>query len=213
MGEGVGKALQGDSAVAVLRAEVEGLMGRCVLCLQSYELLLKEVLAESKFEGSPDTLASNRAKRRDRVEKSTMGALVTEFLGGTLFPKLTEPRTETETGPDRPDGWIEFRLGITLPDDEFVRVEIALTALVKLRNRLVHTFLTEHDMQTVVGCTAAKDALQLALDQIADHLTELRSWARVFDTTRQAYAKAMQSEEVMALIVSGKNVDKEFKLP
>ena len=188
-------------------------MGRCVLCLQSYELLLKEVLAESKFAGSPDTLASNRAKRRDRVEKSTLGGLVTEFLGSTLFPNLPEPRTETETGPDRPTGWMEFRFGITMPDEEFARVEIALTALVKLRNRLVHTFLTEHDMQTVVGCTTAKDDLELALDQIAGHLTELLSWARVFDTTRQAYAKAMQSEEVMALIVSGKNIDKEFKLP
>lgn len=201
-----------DSALASLQEEIPLLMGKCILRLQNYERFLKALVDESAFSrpiGKPDeSLADNDNAQRLR----TLGMLVGEFVGGTISSVTSEAKPGKETEPDRPENWVDFRFVLKLPDEEFARVADGLRDLVALRNGLVHTFINEHDMSTVEGCTAARDALLDALARIATHLEALRGWMNAFVNARQTLADFVKSDAFWAIVQTGQSFEGTFPL-
>lgn len=56
--------------------EVQRLLGRCLIRLQQYELLLKSLIARSEVSGAAHELESRLVERVADVEKATLGSLM-----------------------------------------------------------------------------------------------------------------------------------------
>ncbi len=98
---------------------------------------------------------------------------------------------------------VSFRIGLSLSDADFARLENELRELVALRNDLVHHFIDRHDLWSVDGCLRASDALVAAYSRIDQYFEQLRGWAEHMEQTRRLAAEFAQSDAFRDLIVNG----------
>lgn len=209
MGEGAGE----DEDASALRTEIYTLLGLCLLRLQSCESMLKLLVAEGAFDGTPDTLSRRRSKRRASVAGSTLGGLVTLFIGSTLVEDADSIPSETDEKSHRQGSSAASRFRIAFPPEALPQVESGLKELVVLRNHLVHGFLAAHDLVSSVGCRRARDALLAAKGRIEVHGSELKNWLREFDAAREQMLGAISYPAVLKVILSGEEGDVNFTLP
>lgn len=174
-----------------------------MLRLQGYERLLKAVVSDSNFSGELRKSEEGVSSRREAKQAVTLGMAVRAFLGDTLTTVPQDPDAWDKADLDLPENAFNFRFRIRLPPEAFARTEKALLELVALRNRLVHSFINEHDMTLVEGCLSARVALQDALQSVDLHMNDLRSWERTLVDARASLASYMQTEEFW----SGLNAD------
>ena len=165
---------------------VHRLLGRCLLAAQHYEMLLKAIIAAQRL-GVPDgDVEKARAGRAALWDRSTLGMLVAELTGSLLVPP---GRSADPAG----DAGFAYAFSITLPPEDHARIEADLRALVDLRNRLVHHFLTEHDLRTEVGCQSAQAALTTTLARIKTATAGLFEWAGDMDRAKEAFRDYLAS--------------------
>jgi hypothetical protein len=65
----------------LLRREVQELLGLCLLRLQHYEKLIKNILVNYEISGPAHDLETVRATRTSAIARDTLGTLVEELLG------------------------------------------------------------------------------------------------------------------------------------
>jgi hypothetical protein len=70
-----------DGDVQAQQREVQRLLGRCLLCLQQYERLMKAIVAHHDLSGSAHALEKIRAARIDGASRKTLGNLVGQLFG------------------------------------------------------------------------------------------------------------------------------------
>ncbi len=160
--------------VEAARSRLFELIGRNVLRYQHLELLLKQLVAHSDLDFKesdvetwklPDFLA----------QKTTMGIITKAFFGQvvTTEPKESLPK---ETNPDS----LRFRLRMHLPvgeEDHQAWVK-RMARLISTRNELIHHSLTRMKIDTVDGCLAACEELELQGAEIAKETSTLQSIAK-----------------------------------
>jgi hypothetical protein len=188
-----------DELLLQRRHEVQRLLGHCLLNLQGYELLMKAILAHNENSGSFTSIDEARAARTDDLARKTLGILVGQLLNSVLVVDgiKGQPR---ELDGDPP---FAFRMQLALSPDDFSHTVNDLRELVELRNGLVHHFLEQHDLTSLVGCDGALDALSAASARIDQANGSLRTWAKDLEKMRQCAATFVVSNAMQDFFVKG----------
>lgn len=192
-----------DGELQTLQREVQRLLGRCLLCLQQYERLIKALVAHHEIDGPVDALESSRAKRIANVAGKTLGNLVGQLLGSYLVSEEADASDEITARTASDTVSFGMRMKLLMPADDYARIESGLKELVQLRNSLVHHFMDQHDLWSLEGCQGAHDALLAACSRIDQHFEQLRGWAVQMDQVRKLMAEFVLSNAGYDLIVNG----------
>jgi hypothetical protein len=178
--------------------EVRRLFGDALLKLQSYELLMKAILAQHEISGPLYRLEEARAARAAEIDSKTLGTLVRQLLGSFLVVEGNEGQPEI---PDDPP--FAYRIQVALSAEDLVLTENDLRELVALRNDLVHHFLERHSLRNLAGCDAALGALTAASARIAVATDNLRIWAGGLMEASRTAAEVFSSPTGLDLITTG----------
>ncbi|MBC2834077.1 hypothetical protein [Paragemmobacter straminiformis] len=179
--------------LAPIRAELERMLGKCLLQLQAYELLMKAIASDHATSFAKDDTGTTVRGSRANFERKTLGEVVGHVVGGYFASEGAEMA-------DRPDIYPDFgpvlsvRVQITVSDDEFSEMKARLKEFVALRNTLVHQFLAMHDLSSVAGCRAALLVLETTSTQIDQHITEARTWLQSLVETKKYAAEVFDPE-------------------
>ena len=195
-----------DKPIETAQAEVQRLMGRCVLRLQQYELLIKEIVALHEVGGLVADGLDHIAARRESVSKFTLGSSVGELMESVFSTGEHKSKdTSAEDEAHAAAGGVVMRLkfGVQMSTDEYERTKADLKELVDLRNGLIHHFLDKFDLGTVDGCDAASAYLRGASANIAEHFERLQDLARQMDETRKLAGAFMVTSEFEAFLFDG----------
>ena len=192
--------------IAAPQRDVQRLLGRCLICLQQYERLLKAMVATQAISGTPHTLPQVLEARRAEASDKTMGTLIGRLLGSYIVREGSTPPDDTpdQTGES---SYVDFRMQFTMPPDSYAILKEDLRELVSLRNTLVHHLIDQHDLWTVQGCLKAQAALVGAYAEIERHIEQLRTFAGHMDEARAAAAEVMQTPEFREMVVNGIDPD------
>ena len=195
------QALLPPSPPLELQRDVQRKLGRCLLRLQQYEILLKALVAHGDVAGPPAELVAVRDAQVASAQKKTLGTLV-----GMLTERhLTS--AEDDDGTDEPQGdgglWFRFRFQVGLDASQHQATTAALKELVDLRNELVHHFLQRFNIFESQGCMAADAYLDASYETIDGHYLTLRGWAQVMREAHEAMASFMSTATFEDRLVNG----------
>lgn len=185
-----------------LQRDVQRKLGRCLLRLQQYEILLKALVANSDIAGSPAELQAVRDAQVASVQKKTLGTLV-----GMLTERHLALADEFESAEDPPQDdsalWFQFRFRVQLDASQYQATTAALKELVDLRNELVHHFLQRFNIWEHQGCIDADAYLGASYETIDGHYLTLRGWVQTLEEARSYMAAFMKTATFEDLLVNG----------
>lgn len=178
------------------------LLGRCLLRLQRYELLLKQLIAVSDVAGHPAELQASLSARQDGVARKTLGTLVKELTGGYLSSAASAAGAVEDVADERAF-WSRFSFRLQMDDEHYRGTLASLDELVSLRNELVHHFLTCFPLTALDSCAAAEAYLEDSLAAIDGHWQILKAWARGVDEARTAMETFINSPTFEKVLLHG----------
>ncbi len=200
-----------DAPLALQRT-VQRKLGRCLLRLQQYEILLKSLVAHCDIGGPPAQLQAVHQAKVAWVQKQTLGSLV----GMLTDSYLTLSRDDAAASEDQPSHcglWVRFRSQMELKPERYEAIKAALKELVDLRNELVHHFLQRFNIWELDGCTAADIHLDACYEAIDDHFLTLRSWAQSMQEAWSHMASFMATPAHLDFVVNGISPDGAVSWP
>lgn len=195
---------------AEMQREVQRKLGRCLIRIQQYELLLKEMVAKREVSAilgqghghGPVPLAEFAPD----LGTKTMGQLVGELTGKYFQPTLQESgQTHTDTPADEeehPVGWARVSMSVSMAPDTHAQLTVELQELVDLRNDLVHHFVEGQNLVTEEGCIAADMYLQDCYSEIDRHLASLQGWAASMNEAKRSMAAFITSPEYKEFLLA-----------
>jgi hypothetical protein len=171
-----------EPSYASLQREVQRKLGRCLIRIQQYELLLKEMVSKREVSTILGRNPARLAEKSSAVAVKTMGQLVGELTNKFFQPTLSESGDiQREGSPSddekHPAGRACVRISVSITPDAHEQITAELQNLVDLRNNLVHHFVEGQDLVTEEGCITADMYLQDCYAEIDRHLVSLRGWA------------------------------------
>lgn len=194
-----------EPSYAALQREVQRKLGRCLIRIQQYELLLKEIVAKREITAVLGSTQAQRASTEPTTATATatktMGQLVGELTGKYFQPTLLEagqspPESDADAEDDEhPAGFFRVRMSVSMPPDAHAKLTEELQELVDLRNDLVHHFVEGQDLMSEEGCIAADMYLIDCYAEIDRHLVSLQGWAASMDEAKQSLAAFIASSE------------------
>jgi hypothetical protein len=180
---------QPSSEIVTAQILVQQALGRCLLRIQQYEMMLKRLAAHIDLQGPVEEILNLQQKNAEGLQNKTLGQLVRILTDDYLF-------TTEDEGADAPSsgkgGWFRFRSRMLLSEESFLETKSALKELVSLRNMLVHHFIERFDIRSLHGCNQAQAFLEESLESIANHYFSLLDWAKLFDNIRELLNSALQ---------------------
>lgn len=184
-----------------MQRDVQRKLGRCLIRLQQYEILLKALVAHADIAGPPTELQAVQDAQLACTQKKTLGTLVGMLTERHLTSADEDDGTEEPLG----DGgiWFRFRFNLVLDANQHQATAAALKELVDLRNELVHHFLQRFNIWEPQGCIAADAYLDASYETIDGHYLTLRGWAQGMDEARAAMASFMRTAAFEDLLVNG----------
>ena len=184
-----------------LQRDVQRKLGRCLLRLQQYEVLLKALVAHGNISGPPARLQAVRDAQIASAQKKTLGTLVGEFADRHLTS------TDDGDGTEEPQGdggaWFSFRFKVGLDASQHQATTAALKELVDLRNELVHHFLQRFNIWESQGCIDADAYLDASYETIDGYYLTLRGWAQSMDEARALMTTFIRTATFEDLLVNG----------
>lgn len=180
---------------------VQRKLGRCLLRLQQYELLLKAVVAHTDIAGPPGKLQALRDEKVAAAQKKTLGTLIGMLTDSYLTPSGDDEAVEVE--PPNGVAWVRFRFRMSLEPGRYEAVKADLQELVDLRNELVHHFLLRFDIAQADGCTAADAFLDECYETIDGHYLTLHAWAQAIDDSRAQMSSFMETPTFRDMLIDG----------
>ncbi|HEY1128899.1 MAG TPA: OST-HTH/LOTUS domain-containing protein [Roseateles sp.] len=202
-----------DGGPPQLQEQVERLIGRCMLQLQQYELLVKAMLARHELAGTVDSLEAKLSARVEAHANMTLGGLKTALFESyvvadgferDLLPDATTPIDRIS---------VAFSSRVAMEPERLAETRAALEALVVMRNDLVHHFVDRFDLSSDGGRRLAVQHLETCAQQIESHHQQLRTWARSMDSARALAASFMQTDVFENLLINGIAPDGSFEWP
>lgn len=203
--------IQGDP-VARLRFAVQQKLGRCMMLLQQYELLVKRLISSQGTITQSTEPKSALVKTTKDVATQTLGQVVGELTGSILVVENSEFNDQEVDVPiDHSQIWIKYSFHLVFGTHEHEQMKGELAELVILRNDLVHHFIETYDVWSENGCHAADVYLQECSAKIEAHLLILRGWANVIQKTVKVHASFMASPEFESfqneILLDGTGID------
>lgn len=184
--------VQTDDAIAGPQHEVQRKLGRSLLQLQQYELLLKELIVHSEESGTIDTMVKERRKRTKETRLKTLGGLLRTASKTLIRTAPFEELPDLDELHDKP--YLRMRSALQLSPEDGACLKADLKRLLKLRNRLVHHFLAHFNIFSVEGCHAASAHLDESYVIIKTAYTQLIGWAENLQQLRQQAGVYIQSD-------------------
>lgn len=187
-----------DPAVPELQRVVQRKLGRCMLRLQQYELVIKAIAANHDIAGPASDLEAIHARRVESFGTKTLGQVVRAVSTSYL---RTDPTDESEDdmeslpGYDPAQVWFRTRCYTSLSPGEFEQARRDLEELVLLRNEIVHHFLERFNVWTLEGCHAADEYLDRSYATIDRHYETLRGWSNRMDAAHSTLGQFLLSSE------------------
>lgn len=190
---------------AELQREVQRKLGRCLIRIQQYELLLKEMLAkrEVSLQTGRKGLVPEDSESNFKTLGQLAGELTDEYFQPTLTDAGTPPPEKSTDEEEQPPGSIHLRFSVSMAPEAHAKMVDELQELVDLRNDLVHHFLEGQDLLSEQGCIAADMYLQDCYSEIDRHLASLREWARSSVEAKRSMAAFMLSPEFEEFWLTG----------
>jgi hypothetical protein len=176
--------------------DVQWLMGYCILSLQEYELMMKGYLAEAEFVVTELPDGTFQVEPPPDLGYITLGGLVSRLLESVV---TSHEKAEAGTPDDPSDTGTSVRIRHrkSFTEEDLVRTASDLKELVLLRNRLVHHFLAEHDLNSLAGCLAAENAVSKAADKINVQRDRLIKWVNDRTEAKKHLIDALNLPEVI----------------
>ena len=196
-----------------LQRDVQRLLGRCLLRIQQYEILLKAMLVHHELAGPVEALAAQREARADKLSDKSLGTLVKALFETYVVPPGYERNLlpEDKTPTDCIAMAFSFRMEMTPEHRDSTKA--AVEDLVELRNQLVHHFIERFDLRSHQGCIDAARHLEESYGRIDQHFLELTAWAKAMDDARTMAAEFTRSEAFRDLMFNGVAPDGNFDWP
>lgn len=188
-----------EPSYAGLQREVQRKLGRCLIRIQQYELLLKEIVAKREITAVLGSTPAQLANTEPTTATKTMGQLVGELTDKYFQPTLPEagqapPEPDTDDD-EHPAGWMRVSMRVSMPPDAHAQLTGELQELVDLRNDLVHHFVEGQDLMSEEGCITADMYLIDCYAEIDRHLVSLQGWAVSMNEAKQSLAAFIASSE------------------
>lgn len=180
----------------VAQHEVQRLLGRCLLRLQQYEILMKRILALHDVSGPSTELVARRDKRVTKLATTNLG-----LLAKRLFESFVVVRdgsaSDSETCSFEKGAEDQVRIRtvtrMEMEPKDFATTKKAVEDLVQMRNSLVHHFIEEFDMWSEDGCAKGVQHLVACYGRIDGHFDQLRSWATAMQEATQVQMSFVNS--------------------
>ena len=203
--------IQGDPA-APLRLEVQQKLGRCMMRLQQYELLVKRLVSSQVTIAQSIGAEGAQAKTTKDVSTKTLGQVVGELTGSILVVENSDPNDqEIDVLIDPSQIWVRSSFHLVFGTNEHEQMKAELAELVDLRNDLVHHFIETYDVWSETGCHAADVYFQECYAKIDAQFLRLRGWANGIQNTMAIHASFMASAEfelfLDEMLVDGQGID------
>lgn len=184
----------------VAQHEVQRLLGRCLLRLQQYEILMKRILALHDVSGPSPALVARQDKRVTKLATTNLGLLVQQlFETFVVVRKGNGIEDDSDTSPLDTGANEQVRIRtvmqMEMEPEDFATTKKAVEDLVDMRNALVHHFIEKFDMWSVDGCASGAQHLVACHDRIDGHFEQLRSWAVAMQEATRLQHTFMQSKE------------------
>ncbi|MBS1131997.1 MAG: hypothetical protein H6R16_2999 [Proteobacteria bacterium] len=205
-------ATLGPEALLDLQRTVQRKLGRCLLRLQQYELLLKALVAHSDIAGPPDQLQAVRDEKIACAQKKTLGTLVGMLTEGCLTTSEADESADHEANTSG-GFWFRTRFQMELDPDQYETTKSDLKELVDLRNELVHHFLERFNFWEADGCAAADAFLDESFETIDGHFLTLREWVNGMENSRAMLASFMETPTFKDLFFDGIHPDGSVDWP
>lgn len=188
-----------------LQHEIERQLGRCMLRLQQYELLLKTMMSSMAAEGPLEELKALQDQRTAGLHRNSLGMLVREFLERHLTSPDAARAAANNKIPDVP--YASMHITFSMSPENAAQIQAGLAELVALRNDLVHHLCERFDLSSDTGRVAMAHHLESCHARIDGHYRLLHAWAdRVAKC--QAFASSfVQSKEFEEAFVHGIHPD------
>src|SRR6218665_768353 len=124
-----------DDVLTMQQREVQRLLGRCLLRLQQYEELMKDIPSHSQISPVRSPLGSDQEQRIADPASKPLGTLVGTLLGSYVSTDEAEAASES----DARDDIISFKvkMNLRMSVEEYDRTQNELKELVLLRNNVV----------------------------------------------------------------------------
>lgn len=183
---------------------VQQSLGRCLLRIQQYELLMKALLANHRLKGHPVELERIRDQQAVALANKSLGLLVDRLFDTYVISDQLE-----SVAPDEPAEVfsIDIRANMQMAEANRLELEQSIRELVGLRNDLVHHFVEQFDLYTAGGRGAAITHLERSYGQIDAHFVQLRGWVAGMENARALMASFVQSQAFTDDLVDGIGVD------
>lgn len=177
-----------------LQRDVQRKLGRCLLRLQQYEILLKALVTYRDIAGPPAGLQGGRDAQVACHQMKPLGNLVVMLTERHLISVDEDDSVDEPLG----DGgaWCRLRFQVGLDASQHQATTAALKELVGLRNELVHHFLQRFNIWEPHGCLTADIYLDTSdeTDQHSQHYG-CGSWQQVIHESRQFEIRRTVSPE------------------
>jgi hypothetical protein len=179
-----------DLDLSELRDATLRRIGRNVVNFQKLETALKSLVPATNASGTLSELAAKRAVRQKELRKMPLGHLTKEFHSGIYGGAATasEPSDLTEA---------HFSLSMRVEaDPETIRKsKQSLLALVKERNRLIHSDLACTDFNSSSECSRISAMLDEQNERLSAQLQELAELRRAHVMAIKLFVAAVESGE------------------
>lgn len=182
-------------------ADVQRKLGGCLLRLQQYEILLKDLVARSDVAAHPAQLRAVQDAQVASAHKKTLGGLVSMLGEQYLTIGDGDGSRDAPQGDDT--AWFSLRCQIGLDPSQYQATTAALKELVALRNELVHHFLLRFNLLQPQGCMAAADYLDASYQTIDGHYQTLLGWAQGMQAARKLMASFVSSDMFEDWLING----------
>lgn len=201
-----------DSVIAIFQHEVQRKLGRCMLRLQQYERLLKEVVAGMAIAGPPEQLQAVQDRQAVSMRNRTLGTLVGLFTEYHITASSTcdevvpnDGISASDQSSNRP--WVNISFTVSMSPEHYAQTKADLTELVGLRNDLVHHLIEKFDISNEGGCRAASSHLDSSYERIDARLRTLNAWVSGINKCQTQMSAFLQSEAFENAFEHGVNQD------
>jgi hypothetical protein len=189
--------------------EVHRKIGRNLMLLQHVEGMFKTLLILSRVSGtSPDEIARFRSKRKEMIERHTLGELAGKFTSEVLVKR---GGSSSAIEPELPVGHFTFNYTVQADHAYVTQRSDSLKVIVDERNELVHHFLAKWDrlsLQSTQAASAYLDQQHLRVTDEAktlkNHLESLQRLSRVMaspEHEKQMEVMWLQGSPIVLLLV------------
>lgn len=208
-----------------VQREVQRKLGRCMIRIQQFELLMKAMLCSMAAEGTVKQFELAKEKTASHVNGKSLGNLLNDYFftdylvnADTVREKLDHAEDVELSAPEAAAvaaglPYFKYRFQMRMEPDDLERVKAALIKFRNLRNDIVHHLLDKFNLGEASSCQAALAYLDESYEAIDEQFIRLKGWASSMNKTREASIAFMQSNAYLDFLVNGINPDGPLDWP